>query len=356
MPYITSFETLEQEIEKVPGKPVVLEALWDGDTNGWFLYIDLYTETGRFFWKKTTAVHLGIISMGGDIRLFNGQVPAWPEAVLAKAIGEKAAEKYGLTFYFPSDKEPDDNCPSWTQRHLAINCADCNKLILPTNSPYLPKEICHHCHLEREWNEKIKLNKPYKDGIYGTYRTKDNPDECRDHTIVDYLKTLKALDAAIIIFTHDELIAIKDNVYNEIKQLIANYKPSDLQGESRKFGAFKTLSFEDRDYEIEMKFGHAHWELYSQVYRYRTLEEAVLNGWTYYLHIVKGITDRDDAFLRFVYAVCNGETSIQAINDRYRNILTAAEVLATLENLATLNCINILNQTIHITERGKNIL
>lgn len=356
MPNITSFEILDEEIKKIPGKPVVLEALWDGDTDGWYLYIDLYTETGRFFWKQTNVTRLGTITLGGDIRLFNGQVPPWPEAVLAKAMGKKAAEKYGLTFYFPSDKEPDDNCPSWTQRHLAINCADCNKLIIPTDSPYLPKEICRNCHSKRKWDEEIKLDKPYKDGIYGTYRTKDSPAECRDHTITDYLKTLKALDAAVITFIHDELITIKDSIHNNLKKLTANYKPSNLQGEERKFGAFYTVSFEGKDYEVEIKFGHEHSELYSQVYRYRILEEAVLNGWTYYIHLVEGITHRDDAFLRFIYAVCDGETNIQAINDRYSNLLTTTEVLATLEKLAAHGCINILNETIHITERGKNIL
>ena len=147
MPNITSFEILDSEIKKVPGRPTVLEALWDGDTQGWFLLINLYTETG-------TSQHLGILSFGGDIRLFNGEVPSWPEAELAKEWGQKAAKKYGLTFYFPSDSEPDDNCPSWTQRHLAINCADCNKLIIPTDSEYLPRDICYNCHLKRKFGNK----------------------------------------------------------------------------------------------------------------------------------------------------------------------------------------------------------
>lgn len=36
MPNITSFEILDSEIQKVSGRPTVLEALWDGDTQGWF--------------------------------------------------------------------------------------------------------------------------------------------------------------------------------------------------------------------------------------------------------------------------------------------------------------------------------
>jgi len=151
MPNITTFDILDSEIKKIVGKPIVLEALWDGDTEGWFLLFNLYTETGKFFWKQTHVTNLGIITFGGDIRLFNGEVPEWPEAELAKKFGRSAAEKYGLTFYFPSDREPDDDCPRWTQRHLAIKCLDCEKLIIPTDSPYLPKDICYNCHLKREF-------------------------------------------------------------------------------------------------------------------------------------------------------------------------------------------------------------
>ena len=156
MPNITSFEILDSAIQKIPGRPTVLEALWDGDTQGWFVILNLYTETGNFFWKKETRQHLGTVSFGGDIRLFNGEVPKWPEAELTKAWGQKAVSKYGLTFYFPSDSEPDNNCPNWSQRHLAINCADCNKLIIPTDSKYLPKDICYNCHLKREFGNRDK--------------------------------------------------------------------------------------------------------------------------------------------------------------------------------------------------------
>jgi hypothetical protein len=154
MPYITSFEILDSEIQKVPGRHTVLEALWDGDTQGWFLILSLYAEVGKLFWKKETSHHLGIVSFGSDIRLFNGEAPLWPEAELAKEWGQQAAEKYGLIFYFPSDKEPDDDCPSWTKRHLAIQCADCGKSIIPTDSEYLPKEICYNCHLSRRFKDQ----------------------------------------------------------------------------------------------------------------------------------------------------------------------------------------------------------
>ncbi len=104
MPDITSFNILEKRIEELPGRPDVLEALWDGDTNGWFLLLYLYQTTGRLFWKKQTRYFLGEIVLGSDLRIFNGQVPPWPEAKLAREIGQKAKEKYG-SFEFRRDRQ-----------------------------------------------------------------------------------------------------------------------------------------------------------------------------------------------------------------------------------------------------------
>ena len=154
MPNITSFENFEVEIKKLGSKPKVLEALWDGDTTGWFLLLHVYTHPSWFF-KPEKRHFIGVITLGGDIRLFNNEVPSWPEAELAKEIGAQAKAKYNLRFYMPSE-EPDNDCPSWTDRHKGINCADCTKLIIPSTSPYLPKGICYSCHLKREFSEKRK--------------------------------------------------------------------------------------------------------------------------------------------------------------------------------------------------------
>ncbi len=163
MPYINSYESFQAAIAPLKGKPTVLEALWDGDTEGWYLCLFLYTTSG--WWPKSTQRHfLGIIQLGGDIRLFNEQVPPWPEATLAQAIGEKATGQYGLQFYFPS-QEPDDDSPCWTDRLLAVACEDCQKLIIPTTSPYLPKEVCYRCHLKRKQNEEISQDQPCPEGV-----------------------------------------------------------------------------------------------------------------------------------------------------------------------------------------------
>jgi hypothetical protein len=361
MPSITSFEILDSEIQKVAGQPTVLEALWDGDTQGWFLILNLYFKTGKFFWKRETIKHLGIVSFGGDMRLFNGQVPLWPEAELTKEWGQKVAEKYGLTFYFPSDKEPDDNCPSWTQRHLAIQCADCGKSIIPTTSIYLPKDICYSCHLTRERNERIKRNEFYKDGIYGTYQAKDSLTSENDSFISQYLNELVNLtdlkdEINVVIFSNVQLMELKGKLYSDIKSTIANYQKSNLNGERRKFGSFELIKFEGNEYEFEHQFNENHRALSYLIHSYQTFEKAELEGWTYSLHIIKGLTNRDDLFLRFINFVAKGSTSIKEINQRYVAVLTELEILDTLKKLERLGCIEISNENLKITSSGKGVL
>ncbi|RZJ54058.1 MAG: hypothetical protein EOO44_06380 [Flavobacterium sp.] len=323
--------------------------------------MNLYTETGKFIWKKETIQHLGVVSFGGDIRLFNGEVPSWPEAELAKEWGQKVSEKYGLTFYFPSHTEPDNDCPSWPQRHLAINCEDCGKSIIPTDSPYLPKEICYHCHLNREQNVRIKLNEFYKDGVYGIYQINGNTTNLRDFSIPLYLHELVKLENVnkengIIKFDTEKLLSIKNQLYQEIKSNLTNYKKSDLQGDRRKFGSFEIVAFDGIEYEFESQFNENHRTLSSLIYRYSSFEQAAAQNWTYYLHIVKGVTNRDDSFLRFINFVSKGSTNLNDINNRYKNILTETEIFATLKKLEGLGCIDIENHIFKITERGQAIL
>jgi len=369
MPNITSFEILEEEIEKINGKPTVLEALWDGDTNGWFLVMRLYYSIGHLLWKEVKTEYLGTVTFGGDIRLFTGDVPAWPEAELAKEMGAKAAEKYGLTFYFPSDKDPDDACPPWPKRHLAISCADCGKLIMPTDSPYLPKDICYHCHLERERNVKLKNDQPsdegvnmfqYKDGIF------KNVGYCthfKDFEIAPYLDNMvEKLNVEsknyiqTVTVAADNIIEIRGLLRQDIETLLLDYKPSNFSGEKRRFGSFKKVIFDDKDYELEVRFNHVHQKISGLIDSYNSAGEAIEAGWIYKFIFKSGITYRDDSVLRFVWFVSKGKTNKTAIVDRYKKTLITTEVSKTLSKLETAGLITIDGDSVEITETGKLIL
>lgn len=362
---ITTFEILDKEIEKLGGKPIVLEALWDGDTQGWFLRLYVYTQTGIFFNTKTTRHSLGHITLGGDIRVFSGG--QWTEAILAKEFGEKAIKKYNLEFYFPSDKEPDDDCPKWTDRHLAIKCEDCNKLIIPTDSPYLPKDVCYNCHLRREHNERIKQEEPCDDGVT-MYLSKNEEYESigycthfKDFTIAPFINDkvqIRLTEKSIseVILDNTDIIELNEQLEKVLKEKLVNYKKPDIDSKMKRFVQTHKVEYSGIEYELAGRFNIEHEEISKLIYSIKTTQKAISENYIYKIYFKKGISYRDDTVLRFINYVCKGSTDIQAVNNNYKGILTESEVLQTLKKLEQLNCLKIDNEKISITRTGKNIV
>ncbi|MEU6882196.1 hypothetical protein [Streptomyces sp. NPDC046712] len=92
---------------QLPGRAVAVEAVWDGDTFGWMVDLQLVTD------DPDTEHCLAVIRHGGDLRLFNGTVPPWPEAQEAQSAGRALAELLGVPFHFASPDRPDDEAPRW---------------------------------------------------------------------------------------------------------------------------------------------------------------------------------------------------------------------------------------------------
>ncbi|MEU6948710.1 hypothetical protein ABZ957_26305 [Streptomyces sp. NPDC046316] len=98
---------LADRAAQLPGRPAAVEALWDGDTFGWMVDLVLVTD-------EPEGEHpLAVIRHGGDIRLFNGTVPPWPEAEEARRAGHDLAERLGVPFHFASPDRPDEEAPRW---------------------------------------------------------------------------------------------------------------------------------------------------------------------------------------------------------------------------------------------------
>ena len=367
MPHINSFETLDNAIKNAGGRPTVLEALWDGDTDGWFLVFNLYVKTGNLFWQKEEVKHLGILSLGSDIRLFDGVVPPWPEAILAKQWGRKAAEKYELTFYFPSDNKPDGDCPSWVQKHLAIQCADCGKLIIPTDSHYLPKEICFNCHLEREQKQKIKSAAPCDDGV-NLYLAKDDEFEnvgyCtyfKDFTIAPFVNSkvqaqLTKDPICIITLDKNDILELKKGIEALLTEKLAKYRIPLLAEEKRKFAAIHTVEYQGNEYELMGRFNQNHNEIANLIASVKLAEKALSGNYTYKIVFKNGITYRDDTILRFLNYVNNGSVNISEITERYANILSSEEVNNSLTKLQDIGCLVTRDDQATITTIGKAIL
>ncbi|GII58997.1 hypothetical protein Pth03_73860 [Planotetraspora thailandica] len=100
-------DTLTVKIRTLPTPPAAIEAVWDGDSEGWFVVLLAVTLEPRAEHHLATAQH------GTDIRVFNGEVPPWPEAEEAGVVGQRLAERFNVPFHFASPEMPDDTAPRW---------------------------------------------------------------------------------------------------------------------------------------------------------------------------------------------------------------------------------------------------
>lgn len=100
-------DRLAATVAALPHPPHAIEAYWDGDTSGWFVCLAAVSA------PPPTERTLALIRFGGDIRLFNGEVPPWPEAQEATAVGTALADRLGIPFWFASPDEALDDAPRW---------------------------------------------------------------------------------------------------------------------------------------------------------------------------------------------------------------------------------------------------
>jgi hypothetical protein len=124
---------------------VAIEALWDGDTQGWF--VDLYAAV-----KGPSGYESQFLQgfrRGGDIRLLNGEVPPWPESLEAARLGEQLAQLLSVPFHFPSPNHPETDCPHWWELSQSHPCERCGiQLLQAPDCPW--RGACYYCHLARE--------------------------------------------------------------------------------------------------------------------------------------------------------------------------------------------------------------
>ncbi|WP_343691318.1 hypothetical protein [Chitinophaga sp.] len=368
---ITSFEMLDNAIRLAGGKPVVLEALWDGDTAGWYLYLNLHVKVKKLFSTKKEVKYIGTIRLGQDIRLFNGTVPPWPEAELAKEWGKIASEKYGLIFYFPSDKEPDSDCPGWDSRHLAIQCADCAKMIIPTDSPYLPKDICYSCHLKREFRNNIKNAEPYDDGII-LYMVKDKAYHHLGYSsfldefaiapfIADTVQARrKGKQVDIVTLNELDISIIKGKIEQVLDEKVAVYKsaefppnfPENFKSRIKRY----TVQYKGNTYELIEQFDKEHAKIGGLVQALKMVDKAISGNYCFKIYFRNGFTYRDDAVLRFVNFVSNGSTSLAAIEQQYSGTLTKTEVQDTVKKMEKAGCLKIEGEIVQATDLTGKLL
>lgn len=360
-----TYEAAVRTIDLIGGVPIAVEAQWDGDSRGWFLmmFVIIRNEIS----EQLETYNLGNISLGGDIRLFQGIVPPYPEAALAEEIGNKLKEKYNLEFFFPSPVNPDDNCPRWAEKDKAINCQDCDKLIIPRDSPYLPKEICYHCHLKREQNQRIINEEPNDDGVTmylfknGVFHKLGYCTHFESFSIApfinDKIDNQKSDEAIKIVTLHaSDVIKLIQDLENEIDKQILEYEEPKMDKRLSNFVSVNNVEYKGREYKLMNRFNSKH-ELLSRLIS--SLDVAInarKENYEYKIYFKNGITHRDDSVLRFVNYLQEGKIDISAIINNYKGVLSAFEVEETLKKLEKIGCLTSVGKLVEITENGKNIV
>lgn len=128
------FEDWHLKAQATEPRPVAFEALWDGDTQGWFLELIAVVETDEGFRAR-------------GLKCFY-------DPAEAAAAGELLAKEFGVPFYYPSPNHPEDECPHWWEQEQASPCGRCGIPLLQ-RAPCPWAGHCYHCHLalEREAKE-----------------------------------------------------------------------------------------------------------------------------------------------------------------------------------------------------------
>ncbi|NML37284.1 hypothetical protein HHL17_08740 [Chitinophaga sp. G-6-1-13] len=342
---LSTYDDLCTKIAAAGGKPLALEAVWDGDTEGWHLCLTLYTRAGR----ETFYEHfLGSVEPDTNFRIPDEESLRSVEAFLVNQWGQMAAVQYGLEFYFPSPDEYTDDCPRWPQRHLGVSCADCGKLMLKEMAAR-HKGVCFHCDMNRESNRKLKTNAPgSRHGIFASVKD-DNISSIvrctngKGLSIVEGLEmdtsTWKSPSSAIveIVITEEDILRWKEILHGKIKIELSTAKSSLSQVQEQRFSQLK---FEGQTYY----FGK--WDTldYASVTflmgEYEPITAALAQKAVFKIFYFHDLSAREDSFMRSIHFGFKGQAATTLLINKFKKILTPEEVITTLKQMEERGLLN----------------
>lgn len=342
------------------GRPAAFQAMWGGDTQGWMVRLE------AVFPSNTTyrAANLALFRLGGDIRVFQGAVPPWPEARVATELGEALASHFGVPFWFPSPDEPESDCPAWWERDQAHPCEDCGKPILSHNSAHMPDEVCYHCLLAREQRERIRSDKPASGGVTVLYGPPGQEHRAGYATVPASMRiarvalelTAAATAPGDLVVEGDLLRRAEEQMYLEANALLAQLDAR-APRKSRmppQFERRRKVTFEGRELELELQFDDLAQNLDEVISDVEMARRAIRDGLRYWLVFSRDITERGDHVLRLLRQA-DGTSTIAALSERCRDVLDADEVRAALVRLADLGHVVIEVDSAQLTPTGWHV-
>ncbi|GGM85636.1 hypothetical protein ACFFX1_29695 [Dactylosporangium sucinum] len=105
--------TLLRTAQSLRAPIAAIEARWDADGRGWHVLLVAVVECPGPSHERYSESRLTTFRHGGDLRLFGGVVPAWPEAAEATMAGQALARQLGVPFHFTHPASPDTDLPRW---------------------------------------------------------------------------------------------------------------------------------------------------------------------------------------------------------------------------------------------------
>lgn len=314
------------------------------------------------------ASSLAVLRFGGDIRVFQGAVPPWPEAAVATELGEALAQHFGVPFWFPSPTEPDDDCPNWWERDRAHPCEDCGKPILPRNTPHLPPELCFHCNNRREARERLRRDEAAAPA--GVTVLLGAPGEERQilySSDASHLRIARfAIEAlgragaahppAELVVEGDELRRFEAHLQGEVQALLARFdrRPAHEAPQLKSFAGPQRVTFEGRELELELLFDDLAQDLHRTISDLETARRAIREGLRYWLVFRYGMTVRGDRMLRQLRQL-EGRSTLAVLAESCRGELDADEVRATLARLAELGHVLVEGDAARLTRTGWHV-
>ncbi|WP_238010075.1 hypothetical protein KZZ52_20220 [Dactylosporangium sp. AC04546] len=109
--------TLLRSARSLRDPVAAIEARWDADGRGWHVALVAIVERPGPSHERYSESRLGTFRHGGDLRLFGGLVPAWPESAEATMAGQAVARQLDVPFHFTNPSSPDTDLPRWWDTH-----------------------------------------------------------------------------------------------------------------------------------------------------------------------------------------------------------------------------------------------
>jgi hypothetical protein len=337
-------EAWKARIAELRGRHVAIEVLWDGDTEGWWLGVSVVTKRswwGFGFTPPYYARPIATLRYGGDVRLFQGTVPPWPEAIVAQRAGERVARLLGLELYFPSPIEPDDDCPHVWNRERASPCRTCGKPLNADRSPHVPADRCLPCFQEETYRSALLADAPGSGsgGVTCVVESGGAPGAGVFFGL-DLDPPLRGLLAAVLrdrrptveltadvetTLTPDEVRAMQAACERRIDERLPAYRPAEVP----EFAAHsRSYSWRGKEWSIQTRFDPPGEEL-AGLFQAHRIVRAALGGGLLHVFGNGGTTDRDASFLA---ALARGPCTREELRAAYP-FLSVGAIDGTLSKL-----------------------